>query len=159
MIATDSTTSSSDENRLSPTLVRTVEQQIHTHVIVLIASLSILFAAAVLHIHNGDRVSLSPGGQLLPEICMFKIATGLPCMGCGLTRSVISCARGDFAAAANYNSVGIAFFVLVLSQIPIRLGQIARLRAGKKAWRLPSFMWVFFPLLGWMAVRWLFVIF
>lgn len=47
--------------------------------------------------------------------CSFLHATGLPCPGCGLTRSVMATLRGDFAAAWVYNPIGILMTLLFLA--------------------------------------------
>lgn len=54
-----------------------------------------------------------------PVICPFRLVTGLPCPGCGLTRSWVYLAHGDWAdaAAANpfgYLTLGAALVLVVL---------------------------------------------
>lgn len=46
-----------------------------------------------------------------PFFCLFRSFTGIPCPGCGLTRSFIAIARGDFADAISYHLFGIVIFV------------------------------------------------
>jgi hypothetical protein len=41
-----------------------------------------------------------------PILCPFRLATGLPCPGCGLTRSWVFIAHGDFGAALRANPFG-----------------------------------------------------
>lgn len=41
--------------------------------------------------------------------CAFRFITGIPCMGCGLTRAWLSALRLDFAAAFNYHQL---FFLI-----------------------------------------------
>jgi hypothetical protein len=41
-----------------------------------------------------------------PVICPFRLATGLPCPGCGLTRSWVYIAHGDFSEALRANPFG-----------------------------------------------------
>ncbi len=38
--------------------------------------------------------------------CLMRIVTGLPCPGCGMTRSWVHLAHGDVAAAFQYNLFG-----------------------------------------------------
>ena len=47
---------------------------------------------------------------VLPSVCTFHLTTGLPCPGCGLTRSVVSCAHGQWAAAFHYHPLGPIIF-------------------------------------------------
>jgi hypothetical protein len=42
-----------------------------------------------------------------PSFCPFKIATGLPCPGCGMTRSVVALLHGDLGASLFFHPLGI----------------------------------------------------
>jgi len=42
----------------------------------------------------------------MPSICPFYEVTGLPCPGCGLTRSFVCFAHGDILAAFRWNLLG-----------------------------------------------------
>jgi hypothetical protein len=46
----------------------------------------------------------------LPQVCSFKTLTGLPCPGCGLTRSVVAAVHGDARDSLAHHRLG---FVLV----------------------------------------------
>ena len=48
------------------------------------------------------------GGFIL---CAFRRLTGLPCMGCGLTRSFCAIAKGELWRAAEFHPLGPALFV------------------------------------------------
>ncbi|MBT0565600.1 DUF2752 domain-containing protein [Williamsia sp. CHRR-6] len=61
------------------------------------AGAAALVAAAVI------PESLSSSG---PIMCPVRLLTGLPCPGCGLTRSWIATAHGDLGAAFSYNAFG-----------------------------------------------------
>ena len=45
-----------------------------------------------------------------PSVCPFKLLTGLPCPGCGMTRSVVTLLHGDLGASLYYHPLG---FVIV----------------------------------------------
>ncbi len=51
--------------------------------------------------------------------CVFRLVTGIPCPGCGMTRAWLAALRGDFAAAVAYHplfwAVPVAF-ALVFAQ-------------------------------------------
>lgn len=49
----------------------------------------------------------------LPDICMFHRITGLPCPGCGMTRSFICMAHGRFVEAFHYHALGPIAFAIV----------------------------------------------
>ena len=54
--------------------------------------------------------------QKLPHIsfCWFHSATGLPCPGCGLTRSVFAIGSGEFAAAWAFNPFGYLVYGILI---------------------------------------------
>jgi hypothetical protein len=42
-----------------------------------------------------------------PSFCPFKVATGLPCPGCGLTRSSVALLHGDLGTSLYYHPLGV----------------------------------------------------
>jgi hypothetical protein len=72
-----------------------------------------LGAGAVLAVSGCFR----PDG--LPEtvLCGFRRLTGLPCPGCGLTRSFCAISHGEFARAFEFNPFGYVFYALALCLI------------------------------------------
>lgn len=71
--------------------------------------LSVIFAAsALLPLPHGTN------GQIgnLPSLCLFYHLTGLPCPGCGLTRSFVSLGHGHFAEALHWHPLGPVLFLL-----------------------------------------------
>jgi uncharacterized protein DUF2752 len=63
---------------------------------------------------GGLVVSLLHLDRLPITLCTFKVATGLPCMTCGGTRTAGLLARGDLAGALVMNPlVALAFLALV----------------------------------------------
>lgn len=78
--------------------------------------------SAALEVRAPDTVCL--GGfprLLLPPTCLLRRLTGHPCPGCGLTRSFVSTAHGNLAAAFGYHPLGPIFFLLAAAQLPYRL--------------------------------------
>ncbi len=66
-----------------------------------------LLAVAVLLAAIGDVDGVLKVGKLpIPSTCIFKNATGLPCAGCGLTRSWVSLADGHLASSLKYHRFG-----------------------------------------------------
>ncbi|MCS7263873.1 MAG: DUF2752 domain-containing protein [Armatimonadetes bacterium] len=45
-----------------------------------------------------------------PPLCLFKLMTGYPCAGCGMTRSFEAAARGRFLEAFQWHPIGLAIF-------------------------------------------------
>jgi len=46
-----------------------------------------------------------------PFSCPFRALTGIPCPGCGMTRSFLALTNGDLAGAASYHILGPALFL------------------------------------------------
>lgn len=65
---------------------------------------------------------------LKPPACGLREATGIPCLACGGTRSMMALARGDFAAALAYNPL------VVLSVV----GALVWLVTAMFRWRFSS---------------------
>jgi hypothetical protein len=69
---------------------------------------AVLTAAAVLPLPGSDGRILH-----LPSICIFYDTTGLPCPGCGLTRSFVCLAHGRLAEAFRWHPLGPLVFLVV----------------------------------------------
>jgi uncharacterized protein DUF2752 len=50
-----------------------------------------------------------------PKCCLLRLAVGLPCPVCGMTRGVAMCERGRFLEATLYNPLAVPVFVLALA--------------------------------------------
>jgi len=49
--------------------------------------------------------------------CLFRAATGIPCPGCGLTRSLSSIWRGDVLLSVRFHPLGIPLFIVCIGCI------------------------------------------
>ena len=75
------------------------------------AWLGLALAAVLSPAHFGD------------SICWVQDVTGIPCLGCGLTRSLSCALRGMFSASWHYHPMGmliLALFVFVAGQSLLR---------------------------------------
>ena len=89
------------------------------HLLVLALCLGLIGAALVLgpagsSDQAGGGVTLA--GHHLPEVCAFKRVTGLPCPGCGLTRSWVAAVHGDLAASLAFHRLGWLVLLYVVLQ-------------------------------------------
>ncbi len=105
-------------------------------------AVGVLFASILLSVEEHGRVVV-PGLQWpLPTTCSFRRLSGHDCPGCGLTRSFVSLAHGQWHQAWGYNPAGPLWFALVAVQVPYRWLQIRRLREGKPFWTWPGAHWI-----------------
>ncbi len=77
-----------------------------------------------------------------PVVCPFRLATGLPCPGCGSVRAWTAAAHGDAAAALAFNPFATITFAAVVVLVAWRLvAGITRIRRpdlGRLAASVPT---------------------
>ena len=78
--------------------------------------------AFLLHELPDGRVALRGLPQFpLPQTCMSRALLGLRCPGCGLTRSIIHLAQGDWRESWHDHRLGGLLGIVIALQIPYRL--------------------------------------
>jgi hypothetical protein len=128
---------------------------LHHWVFLLLAG-GVVVASAALSVRGEQEVVVPWFNRPLPGTCTFLRVTGVPCPGCGLTRSFISIAHGHPRDAWRFNPAGILFFAVVAFQVPYRAWQIVRIRHGRDEHRFTSFdQWTIVGLIGLLLVQWL----
>ena len=125
------------------------------HLVILALSVIAVLVARGLDVSSQSQVVIPGVNVSLPELCTYRQLVGHDCPGCGLTRSFVSLANGDAAAAWSYNVVGPIFFVLVLFQIPFRALQVWRLTSGRSAVCLGRELWMVWLLVIALLAQWL----
>jgi hypothetical protein len=50
----------------------------------------------------------------VPSLCPFKVLTGLPCPGCGLTRSSVAFLHGDPSTSVFYHPLGAPIIIVAV---------------------------------------------
>jgi hypothetical protein len=75
----------------------------------------LVLAMAAFHLRqNGPQASILPP-------CLFHKATGLHCVGCGMTRATHAALNGRFATAFSYNPLGVILLPIALFGIALEL--------------------------------------
>jgi hypothetical protein len=67
----------------------------------------------------------------LPHFCLFQRIFGIPCPGCGITRSFIALSELNIASSWHYNPVGIFIILFILIQIPMRVYAMIFINKGE----------------------------
>ena len=84
-----------------------VRRQVKRHREVLLVSCAVWLLAFLLHELPNGRVAVRGLPQFpLPQTCMSRALLGLRCPGCGLTRSIIHLAEGDWRASWHDHRLG-----------------------------------------------------
>jgi hypothetical protein len=98
-----------------------------------------LTLAFVLEVRPDDRVAFRGlSGYPLPPSCAARAWFHRDCPGCGLTRSLIHLARGDWSAATRAHRLGPLMAAALLLQFPYRLYGLRRRDPAPLGRRVPS---------------------
>lgn len=93
------------------------------------ASCAAIALAAILQTGRDDRVAFSGLPQYpLPPTCMSRQWLGVPCPGCGLTRSFVHLAHGRWESAWSAHRLGFVLAAIVALQVPYRVALLAGCR-------------------------------
>lgn len=107
-------------------------QEWERHWPILLLTVGMGAALVLLEIRSGGGVGLRGGGfPELPAVCLSRRLFGVDCPGCGLTRSLVSLARGDLAASWSYHRLGWAVALAILIQFFFRIFVLVRLKGGR----------------------------
>jgi hypothetical protein len=82
-------------------------------------SVVVVVFSFLLDVPSDQAVEL--GGVPLPGTCMSRTLFGCKCPGCGLTRSLVRLAHGDWVGALRLHRLGWLMAAAVLAQFPYRL--------------------------------------
>ena len=87
------------------------ERRVHLNVLL---SALLLFTMAALLVRCADTLAL------LPHVCFAQALFGIPCPGCGVTRSALAFLVGDVDRAWSLNPGGPFLCAAVAFQVPLR---------------------------------------
>jgi hypothetical protein len=126
-----------EADRELPDAVR--KRLLDRHWTMLIVSLFVLamsFALSIQETTQGGSVRW--GGVKFPPLCGSRVWLGVECPGCGLTRSFIAIAAGDFRESLRFHRVGWLLWLAVVLQIPFRIYSLWEMRTSVTERRWPS---------------------
>jgi hypothetical protein len=103
------------------------DHQLNRHCQVLAIACAVCLLAFLLHEVPSGRVAVRGLPQFpLPQTCTTRAWLGIRCPGCGLTRSIIHLAEGDWPASWRAHRLGGLFAIVILFQVPYRLYALRR---------------------------------
>lgn len=99
------------------------------HVFMLQVASLVVLLSVLLRVPSPDRVELPfwPGLKL-PGMCMSRAWFGVKCPACGLTRSLICLAHGNFLGSWQAHRLGWLMAAAVLLQFPYRIAALVQKR-------------------------------
>lgn len=83
-------------------------------------------------------IPFSGAALSLPDTCMSRRLLGMPCPGCGLTRSFVAMSRAEFSSAFALNPLGPALYLLCWLQIPYRIGEYREIGRHWRMWAMAN---------------------
>jgi hypothetical protein len=95
------------------------------YLIVLILCSVILGGAIIFTPSTPEAPSLQVGSITFPNICIFRATTGLPCPGCGLTRSIVAAAHGHLAVSFSHHRLGLLTLIYIFLQFVFNLSYLS----------------------------------
>lgn len=111
----------------------------HYHGAVLALAAAVVLMAAMLEVSTSNRVVFRCLPNLpLPQTCMSQTVLGRECPGCGLTRSFVYLARGDWQASLASHRMGWLLMATAVLQLPYRLWALWTREDEPLGRRLPS---------------------
>ena len=117
---------------------RSTYQSRTDHLWILAAALAALAGAFVLQPTGAGALSFHfPVLEveiILPDTCFSRTVLGVSCPGCGLTRSFVAMARGDFEGSFRWNPMGPVLFFVCLFQVPYRIIEYVGLWQERNTW-------------------------
>lgn len=87
---------------------------------VLVVSVLVVILSFVFQVRTDQKVEVTGGVWTVPELCLSRSLWGVSCPGCGLTRSFVRLAHGDFSGSVAVNRVGWLLALATVIQIPYR---------------------------------------
>jgi len=117
-------------------------------------AVSVVALSFLLQVEGETQVAFRGLGDYpLPELCGSQALFGTECPGCGLTRSILSLARGDWERSLEFHRVGWVMAVAIVLQIPYRSYRLRELNSKISKSRWP--VWFGNFLIALLVTNWL----
>ncbi len=114
-------------------------------------------AAACMQVLPDQHVALAYlPTWVVPPTCPMHAMLGIPCPGCGLTRSIILLAHGNLGGSLEMNRMGLIFGLAILAQFPYRIAALAR--PGRTILSRPWTKGIAAALIAGLVINWLLAI-
>jgi hypothetical protein len=124
------------------------------HLGMLAGSVAVVGLAFLLEVHADQRVAFRflPGIPL-PDTCPSRTILHVNCPGCGLTRSFVHLAHGNWRASWELHHVGMLVALAVVLQIPYRFAALRSSTGAPLGSSFPKYFGSFLIVL--LLVNWL----
>lgn len=108
-------------------------RQARGHATLLVVALAVTAASLALEAPDEEHVTFV--GLRLPPSCLWRSTLGIPCAGCGLTRSFVALVHGEWSRAFAFHPLGPVLFALIWAQVPYRALHMWQAYHGRPLWR------------------------
>jgi len=133
---------------------RLLRQLRERHWTMLVISILIIAASFAFELRSTGHVAASwLPFSAFPPMCGSRAFFGVDCPGCGLTRSFVALASGDFAESFRLHRVGWLLAAAVMLQIPYRIFALCELRTRVSQRTWPT--WFGYTLIAALIINWL----
>jgi hypothetical protein len=118
--------------------------------------LGVVVLSLLLDVRSDDRVAFAAmPSHPLPETCGCKLFFGIPCPGCGLTRSFVHLAHGRWAQSWQAHHLGWLLASALVFQFPYRF---AAMRWPERRFLTPRFSrWFGRTVIALLIVNWILI--
>ena len=125
------------------------------HVIFFAMGLSVIGLSFLMRAEGPESVYWPGARFAMPEVCTAKRVFGVPCPGCGLTRSFISISHGQFGRAWQFNPASFLLYPFVFVQIPWHAMQYWLIRKRGFGVHVPYIHFLPITIAIFLLVQWL----
>lgn len=135
---------------------RRIPQDRSSHLTYLVLFLVFLGAPFLIQLQPANAKPLTLFGHALPGACFSREIFHVNCPGCGMTRSFVAFAHGEFAQSWGYHRLGILLYLFFALRLPVHAWLLYRPRTAEnpgleKAYNLSAWIMIGLLLVNWVA--------